>query len=69
MRRQATLLRADAPRALATIPAMLPDDPGRREKVVATIEKVVGAKGALDPEAAGRVDEVRRLFGADRKSS
>ena len=67
LRRQATLLRADTPRALAAIPRMLPDDPGRLEKVVATIEKVVGAKGAPDPEIAGRVAEIRQLFGVNRK--
>ncbi|MFO1134286.1 MAG: DUF3141 domain-containing protein [Rhodoblastus sp.] len=68
LRRQATLLRADTPRALAAIPRMLPDDPGRLEKVVATIEKVVGAKGAPDPEIAGRVAEIRQLFGVNRKA-
>ncbi|MCW2276421.1 DUF3141 domain-containing protein [Rhodoblastus acidophilus] len=69
VRRQSTLLRADAARALAAIPAMIPDDPSRRQKVVSTIENVVSAKGVLAPEAEGRIDEIRRLFGVSRKAA
>ena len=34
LRQQAALLRADETRAMAAIPAMLPPDPGQREKVI-----------------------------------
>ncbi len=64
LRRQATLLRADEPRAMAAIPAMLPDDPGRRQKVIDAIAEVASARGELNSEAARRLDEVRNLFGA-----
>ncbi len=64
LRQQAVLLRADESRAMAAIPAMLPDDPGRCKKVIDAITEVAAAKGKLDPEAARRLDEVRNLFGA-----
>ena len=63
LRQQAALLRADEARAMAAIPAMLPQDPGRRQKVIDTIAEVASAKGPLDSEAARRLDEVRNLFG------
>jgi pimeloyl-ACP methyl ester carboxylesterase len=69
VRRQATLLRGDQARAMAAIPAMLPDDPSRRRKVVATIENVVSAKGALTAQARDRIDEISRLFGVPRKEA
>lgn len=69
VRRQSTLLRADTARALAAIPAMIPDDPSRRRTVVLIIEDVVSAKGALTPEAENRIDEIRGLFGVPRKAA
>jgi hypothetical protein len=69
IRRQARLLRADAPRALAAIPRMLPDDPSRRSQVVATLEKVVSARGAPSAETRSRLDEIRRLFGVAREAA
>jgi len=69
LRRQATLLRADEGQALAAMPAMLPDDPARREKVVATIARVVGAKGAITGQTAKRIEKVRKLFGLPDKAA
>jgi hypothetical protein len=69
VRRQATLLRADEARALAAIPAMLPDDSARRRKIVSTIENVVGSAGAATPQTESRIDQVRRLFGVPRKAA
>jgi hypothetical protein len=54
LRHQAVLLRADAERALAAIPKMLPDDPSRRTRVVETIHDVITANGPLDAERAKR---------------
>ena len=62
LRQQAALLRADEARAMAAIPAMLPQDPGRRQKVIDTITEVASAKGTLDSESAQRLGEVRNLF-------
>ena len=50
LRQQAALLRADEARAMAAIPAMLPEDPGRRQKVIDTIAEVASAKGPLNSE-------------------
>jgi pimeloyl-ACP methyl ester carboxylesterase len=63
LRQQAVLLRADADRALAAIPKMLPNDPSRCARALETIQNVITAKGALDPERAERFETVRRLFG------
>jgi hypothetical protein len=69
LRRQAKLVIADASRAIAAIPGLLPKDPGRCAQVVAVIETVAGAKGALDPQTARRLTEIRKVFGLGRKSS
>ena len=69
LRQQAALLRADEARAMAAIPAMLPQDPGRRQKVIDTIAEVASAKGTLDSESAQRLDEVRNLFGCGNTSA
>ncbi len=66
---QAAQLRADEARAMAAIPAMLPQDPGRRQKVIETIAEVASAKGTLDSESARRLDEVRNLFGCGNTSA
>ncbi len=68
LRRQAKLLLADPARAVAAIPKLLPDDPARCEKVVATIETVVGAKGSVDPETVRRLAKIRAAFGLGGKS-
>lgn len=69
LRRQATLLRADQPRALAAIARMLPDDSGRCRKVAAAISKVVGARGTPIAETLGRLHEIERMFGAAAKAA
>lgn len=69
LRRQATLLRADPEQVMAAIPQMLPRDSSRNEQVVATIEKIVGAKGKLDPETARRLRHIHKLFATGRKTA
>ncbi len=66
IRRQADLLRADMARAMAAIPAMLPDDPGRRAAVVDIIDGVVRASGKPGPETDERLNEVKRIFGVEQ---
>lgn len=69
LRRQATLLRANPEHAMAAIPQMLQDEAERKEQVVVTIEKIVGAKGKLEPETAKRLKEIRSLFGLDERKA
>ena len=49
IRRQAALLRLDEEQAVAAIPQILPDDPGRRARALSAIYDVISADG--DPEA------------------
>ena len=58
LRRQAALLRADEPRALAAIPGMLLDDPSRREKALG----VIMVAGRLNEDAAQRLERLRALI-------
>jgi hypothetical protein len=44
LRQQAAVLRADEPRALRAIPKMLPSDPSRQAKAIATIYDVVNGR-------------------------
>ncbi|RCW87116.1 DUF3141 domain-containing protein [Paracoccus lutimaris] len=69
LRQQARLLRADPKAAMAAIPSMLPKDSDRGERVVETIETIVGAKGKLEPETAKRLREVRNLLVPTRKTA
>ena len=69
LRRQATLLRADPERVMAAIPQMLGSESARNERVVATIEKIVGAKGKLDPETARRLRHIHKLFATGSKTA
>lgn len=69
LRRQATLLRADPEGVMAAIPQMLDSDTSRNEQVVATIERIVGAKGKLDPETARRLRHIHKLFTPGRKTA
>ncbi|MFV0280285.1 MAG: DUF3141 domain-containing protein [Rhodoblastus sp.] len=68
IRRESALLRADAVRAMAAIPAMLPDDPSRRGKVAETIVDIVMA-GDPDDEVRGRLEEVRRMFAPEETTT
>lgn len=65
LRQQAAILRADDSRALKAIPKMLPDDPGRRAKTIATIFDVVTARGEMDAQMAERFDAICKIFGAE----
>jgi hypothetical protein len=65
LRQQAAVLRADESRALKAIPKMLPNDPGRRAKAIATIFDVVTGRGEMDTQMAQRFDAVCKLFGVE----
>jgi hypothetical protein len=67
MREQAALLRADPKRAVASISAMLPDDPARRTRLLSTVHDVVTADGALNAEQAERLEAVQRAFGVEAR--
>lgn len=62
IRQQAALLRFDEGKATASIPKILPDDPSRRAKVLATIYDVISAAGEPDPGEIEKFRHVTRLF-------
>ena len=69
LRHQASLLRAGPEQAMAAIAQMLPADSSRNAQVVATIERIVGAKGRLDAETARRLRHLHELFAPQRKTA
>ena len=62
LRRQAALLRLDEKRAVAAIAEFLPDDPGRRARVLSAIYEVISADGEPEPGEARRFREISRIF-------
>jgi len=52
--------------AMAAIPSMLPDDRDKRAEVLDVIRELVPAAGKITDEQARRLEEVERLFDADR---
>jgi hypothetical protein len=63
MRRQATLLRSNENKAIATLSKLLPGDPDARRKTLTAIYDVISAVGELDFDEATRFENIRRLFG------
>ncbi|HEV7260769.1 MAG TPA: DUF3141 domain-containing protein [Bosea sp. (in: a-proteobacteria)] len=61
-REQFFMLLIDQEEALRTLSDLLPPDPGLKGAALALIEQAVTARGPLSGPAAGRLDEVRRLF-------
>jgi hypothetical protein len=61
MRHQAALLRFDQKKAVAAIPVILPDDPSRRAKVLATIHDIISAAGEPDPDETKKFREISRM--------
>jgi len=62
IRQQAALLRVDEAGAVAAISKILPDDPSRRARALATIYDIISADGAPDPDEIKRFREISRLF-------
>ena len=67
VREQYFMLLIDQEAALAAIPGMLPADEAVRRNGVAALTEVLGARGEIAGEAAERLREIARLFGAERK--
>lgn len=63
-REQFFMLLIDQAEALRTLPDLLPPDRETRDDAFALVEGVATARGPLSGEAAGRLEEVRSLFGA-----
>ncbi|UPY38450.1 DUF3141 domain-containing protein [Sediminicoccus sp. KRV36] len=68
VRSQALLLRQEEARAIAAIPAMLPEDNAARSKGFAALREVVLAQGALSEAGQARLDELAGLFGIPPKA-
>jgi hypothetical protein len=62
LRRQAAILRLDEREAVASIPSILPDDPGRRSRALTTIYEVISVNGAPEPGEEKRFQDIKRLF-------
>ncbi|MEI6160966.1 MAG: hypothetical protein WCP77_14105, partial [Roseococcus sp.] len=60
---QALLLRQEEARAIAAIPAMLPEDPASCAKAFAALREVVLAQGELSETGDARLAELAGLFG------
>jgi hypothetical protein len=63
MSEQAALLRADPETAVAAIAKMLPEDAGRRAKLLSTIHDVAAADGDLSPDQERRFKLVQDVLG------
>jgi hypothetical protein len=63
VRRQFLLLRHDEERAVAAIPALLPDAPAERQATLDAIRKVADAAGDLPEPARHRLARIEALFG------
>jgi hypothetical protein len=59
----------DREAAIAAIPAMLPDDPMRRDRILAGIRMVAEATGPLDAAAEARLAEIATIIGAGRPAN
>ena len=66
VRKQFFALLLDQNAAMAAIPSMLPDDRDKRAEVLDVIRELVPAAGKITDEQARRLEEVERLFDADR---
>ncbi|MFT0859847.1 DUF3141 domain-containing protein [Ancylobacter sp. G4_0304] len=64
VREQYFMLLIDRAAALEALPALLPEDAAKRAEVLALLEKVLTARGALTGAAAEHFEEIRALFDA-----
>lgn len=63
VREQYFMLLLDPAAAVAAIPGLLPEDAETRARLLKLLEEILTARGELAGEAAGRFEEIRRLFG------
>ncbi len=68
VRQQFFMLLIDEARAVATLSALLPDDPAVRAEALAVLRSVVEATGDLPEEVVRRLAEVERLFAAPARA-
>jgi protein-disulfide isomerase-like protein with CxxC motif len=69
LRDQCALMLLDRPAAVAAIPALLPDDPDRRARLIESIRLVAEATGPLDAAAEARLAEIAALIGLGRAAN
>lgn len=69
LREQLAIMLLDRSAAIAAIPAMLPDDPARRERLLANLRLVAEATGPLDETAEARLAEIAALIGVGRAAN
>ncbi|MEZ5785471.1 MAG: DUF3141 domain-containing protein [Xanthobacteraceae bacterium] len=62
VREQFFMLLIDPAEAIATLPALLPDDMEARGKALAIIRQVLAARGGLDGEAEARMQQIDEIF-------
>jgi hypothetical protein len=65
LREQFYMLLLDPERALAAIPAMLPDDPEARKTGFGLIAQVLSARGEYSSDDRDRIERVAHLFGVE----
>lgn len=63
VRPQAMLLRADPGPALATLPALLPPDPGERAALAEAVREVATAAGPPGDAAIARLERIAAIVG------
>jgi hypothetical protein len=64
VREQFLILLLDQDKAIASIAAMLPPDPGARAKALDVIGQTLSASGAMTGETKTRFEAISRMFGA-----
>jgi hypothetical protein len=69
LREQLAIMLLDRAAAIAAIPAMLPEDPARRDRLLGGIRLVAEATGPLDDAAEARLAEIAALIGVGRAAN
>ncbi len=69
LRDQCAIMILDRQAAVAAIPALLPEDPARRDRLVAGIRLVAEATGPLDEASEARLAEIATLIGVGRAAN
>jgi hypothetical protein len=64
VREQYLMLRADAERAIAAIPTLLPEDAAERRAAIKLIQRVISARGEPPAEVKKRLSRIEALFEA-----
>ncbi len=62
MREQFLILQLDEERAITALPKLLPEDRAEREAALATLRRVLAARGALAGESKRRLERIESIF-------